>query len=252
MIRATLGQQIDIHTGGIEHIPIHHNNEIAQSEAATGKKPFSRFWMHRAHIQIEGGKIAKSGGTAIYLSDVIDKGYHPLALRYLFLGAHYRTSANFTWQALEASQVAFAKLVAIGLHYKDVTPGTPPQKWKEQFTERVNDDLDTPGALAVMWEMIKDTSLRPEDLLAGLYDMDRVFGLRLANPGEAAKQLAKRELKEEVALDDLPEHIKELVHERDSARKNRSFDKADELRAEIEAQGFTVEDGDGESRVFKK
>src|SRR3989338_8901866 len=111
MIRSTLGEQIDIHTGGIEHISIHHNNEIAQSESATGKKPFSRFWLHRAHIQLEGAKIAKSEGNVVYLADVLERGFHPLALRYLFLGAHYRTPSNFTWEALAAAQTAYGKLL---------------------------------------------------------------------------------------------------------------------------------------------
>ena len=252
MIRATLGQQIDIHTGGIEHIPIHHNNEIAQSEAATGKKPLSRFWIHRAHIQIDGGKIAKSAGTAIFLSDVLERGYHPLALRYLFLGAHYRTSANFSWKALDAAQTAFAKLVAIGLHFHDIKPSEPPQLWKARFLERINDDVDTPGALAVVWEMVKDKSLQPEALLAGLYDFDRVLGLGLTQPDEAAQTLARNELKEEVPLSETQSEVRQLFAKREIARKGRSWAAADKLRSQIEALGFTVEDSSTETRIFKK
>ncbi|HUO55954.1 MAG TPA: class I tRNA ligase family protein, partial [Candidatus Paceibacterota bacterium] len=252
MIRTILGEQIDIHTGGIEHIPIHHNNEIAQSEAATGKKPFSRFWLHRAHIQIEGGKISKSKGTAVLLSDVIAQGYHPLALRYLFLGAHYRTNANFSWEALAASQTAFAKLVAIRVHYENIPTGTVPETWRRKCLERINDDLDTPGAIAVVWEMIKDKSLTPGDLLAGLLDFDRVFGLNLAHPDEAARTLAKAELKEEVALESLPDDIKELVGDREQARKERSWDKADTLRKKIEKKGYLIEDSKDSLRIFKK
>ncbi len=252
MIRAVLGEQIDIHTGGIEHIPIHHNNEIAQSEAATGKKPFSRFWMHRAHIQIEGGKIAKSTGNVIFLSDVIAQGYHPLALRYLFLGAHYRTNSNFSWEALAASQSAFAKLLAVCVHFADREPGTVPVTWREKFIERINDDLDTPGALAVIWEMIKDKSLSPEDLVAGLLDFDRVLGLNLVDPNEAALALATAELKEEVALDDLTVQVRTLIEEREQARRDRSWDKADALRDQIDALGYTLEDAKDSLRVFKK
>ena len=94
-------------TGGIEHIPVHHNNEIAQSESTTGKKPFVRYWLHRAHLQIESAKISKSAGTTVYLSDVIKKNFHPLAFRYLLLGAHYRQPSNFTWEALAAAQTAY-------------------------------------------------------------------------------------------------------------------------------------------------
>ncbi len=252
MIRSILGEQIDIHTGGIEHIPIHHNNEIAQSEAATGKKPLSRFWLHRAHIQIDGGKIAKSGGNVVYMSDLTAQGFHPLALRYLFLGAHYRTSANFSWEALAASQTAFAKLVAIYLHYKDLKPGKIPKAWHAKFAERINDDLDTPGALAVVWEMIKDKTLAPEDLLAGLLDFDRVLGLNLARPDEAAVKLASAELKEEVAIADLPEDVRSLIEEREQARKDRSWDKADALRKAIDTAGYTLEDAKDTLRIFKK
>ena len=163
MIRATLGTQIDIHTGGIEHIPVHHNNEIAQSESATGKKPLARFWMHRAHLQLEGAKIAKSEGTVIYLPDILERGFHPLAFRYLLLSSHYRTGANFTWEALGAAQVAFGKLVALRLSQK-VEPGVVSQKWRSEFTGRINDDLDTPGALATEWDIPKDYSPSPPPL----------------------------------------------------------------------------------------
>lgn len=252
MIRSVLGEQIDIHTGGIEHIPIHHNNEIAQSEAATGKRPFSRFWMHRAHIQIEGGKIAKSTGNVILMSDVIAQGYHPLALRYLFLGAHYRTSSNFSWEALAASQSAYAKLLAVCVHFADREPGSVPSEWQQKFIERINDDLDTPGALAVIWEMIKDKSLSPEDLVAGLLDFDRILGLNLAEPDDAALALASAELKEEVALDDLTVEVRTLIEEREQARRDRSWDKADALRDQIDALGYTLEDAKDSLRVFKK
>jgi len=252
MIRSILGEQIDIHTGGIEHIPIHHNNEIAQSEAATGKKPFSRFWMHRAHIQIDGGKIAKSKGNVVLMSDIVAQGYHPLALRYLFLGAHYRTAANFSWDSLAASSTAYAKLVAIYLHYKGLKPGTVPLSYQKKFVERINDDLDTPGALAIVWEMIKDKSLAPEDMLAGLLDFDRVLGLNIGKPDELSQKLAAQELKEEVSLNDLTIEVRTLIEEREQARRDRSWDKADELRAKIDALGFTIEDAKGTVRIFKK
>ncbi|MBI2030952.1 cysteine--tRNA ligase [Candidatus Kaiserbacteria bacterium] len=257
MIRATLGEQIDIHTGGIEHIPVHHNNEIAQSEAATGKKPFSRFWMHRAHIQIEGGKIAKSGGNVVYLSEIIEKGYHPFALRYLFLGAHYRTNANFSWEALAASQTALAKLFALRLSLGGTMgtvtpPGIVSATWRQKFMERINDDLDTPGALAVLWEMIKDTDLSKADLLATLLDFDRVLGFGLAEPHDAARALAASEMKEEVSIDSLPENIQKTITERELARSEKRWDRADELRTEIELAGYTMEDGASGLRVFKK
>ncbi|MEK7133939.1 MAG: cysteine--tRNA ligase [Patescibacteria group bacterium] len=251
MIRAILGAQIDIHTGGIEHIPIHHNNEIAQSECATGKHPLSRFWLHRAHIQLEGAKIAKSDGNVVYLTDVIERGFHPLALRYLFLGAHYRTPSNFTWDALAASRTAFSKLVALRLSLKDTHATVPARAWRRKFAERINDDLDTPGALAVLWEMTKDETLSPEERLATLLDADRVLGLNLAEPDEAAQKLAAGEMKEEVAAENVPENIAALIKERDEARAAKNWQRADELRNIIESGGYSIEDAGASSRIFK-
>ncbi len=251
MIRATLGAQIDIHTGGIEHIPIHHNNEIAQSESAIGKRPMSRFWLHRAHIQLAGAKIAKSEGNVVYLSDIIERGFHPLSLRYLFLGAHYRTPSNFTWEALGAAQRAFGKLVALRLSLKDVESGPPPASWKSRFVEKINDDLDTPGALAVLWDMTKDESISPAERLSMLLDADKVFGLNLGEPDEAARKLAIGEMKEEVALESLPEAISQLVKERGVARQGKNWQRADELRNKLASEGYSIEDSGASSHIFK-
>lgn len=250
MIHSLLGPQIDIHTGGIEHIPVHHNNEIAQSEAATGKKPFVRYWLHRAHIRIEGAKIAKSEGNVIDLSEVIERGFHPLALRYLFLGAHYRTPANFSWEAIAAAQKALARLLALRLSIEQ--PGAISPVWKDRFTERVNDDLDTPGALAIVWEMTKDAALSGADLLATILDFDRVLGLELAEPDEAARSLASQESPEEIAIETLPSDIRALVDEREAARKELHFDRADELRRRITGLGYYLHDVPGAVRVFRK
>jgi len=245
MVRRTLGEQIDIHTGGIEHIPIHHNNEIAQSEAATGKKPFSRFWIHRAHIQIEGGKIAKSAGKAIYLSDVIERGFHPYALRYLLLGAHYRTSMNFTWESLGAAQTALLRLRAL----IDATSesGTMPTSYRNRFLDRINDDLDTPGALAVLWEMVKDDSQSPADIRAGLIEADTIFKIGLSANDESLKTLSVHA----IALTSLPESIQTLVKEREQARIDKNWSLADELRAKIQNAGYDVEDGKDGVRIIR-
>lgn len=251
MVRSCLGQQIDIHTGGIEHIPVHHNNEIAQSESATGKKPFSRFWLHRAHLKLEGAKIAKSQGNVVYLSDLIERGFHPLSFRYLLLGAHYRTPSNFTWEALEASQIALSKLLALRLSIKEAPAPEPPRKWKKKFMGRVNDDLDTPGALAVVWEMTKDKKLSPAELLAGLLDFDRILGLGLSEPDEAAKKLAVPEMHEEVAAETLPEKVVALLKEREEARAAKNWPRADELRTLIEGEGYGIEDSAEGAKLFK-
>lgn len=251
MIRATLGEQIDVHTGGIEHIPVHHNNEIAQSEAATGKKPMSRFWLHRAHIQIDGGKIAKSKGKAIYLADVIEKGFHPIALRYLFLGAHYRTSMNFTWESLGAAQNAYTRLITTRLALTS-EPETVSGVYQTRFHERINDDLDTPGAIAVIWEMLKDDTLAPGTKLATLLDFDRVIGLNLAIPDEAALALAKAETKDYLAESDYTEQISDILKRREDARREKNWTTADALRDELDILGLGVEDAEGGAKVFKK
>src|SRR3989338_5290668 len=251
MIRATLGTQIDIHTGGMEHIPVHHNNEIAQSESATGKRPLARFWMHRAHLQLEGAKIAKSEGNVVYLPDILERGFHPLAFRYLLLSSHYRTNSNFTWEALGAAQVAFGKLVALRLSQK-VEPGVVSQKWRSEFTGRINDDLDTPGALATVWDMTKDYSLSPAMLLGTLLDADRVLNLSLSLPDEAARALAARYMQEEVSEENLPENIRGFMREREEAREAKDWPRADELRDLIESAGYTLEDKAGGTRVVKK
>ena len=253
MIRATLGTQIDIHTGGIEHIPVHHNNEIAQSESATGKKPLARFWLHRAHLQLEGAKIAKSEGHVVYLSDILERGFHPLALRYLLLGAHYRTNSNFTWEALSAAQTAYGRLLAFRLSYKDAEPGAVSRRWSMKCMERINDDLDTAGALAMLWDMVRDASLSPAVLLATLFDVDKVLGLQLEDPDSAARALAANYMQEEVGAGDIPENIQALVNERNKARQDKDWQRADELRLQIEAAGYELEDTAGNSsRIFKQ
>ncbi|MBI2048589.1 MAG: cysteine--tRNA ligase [Parcubacteria group bacterium] len=243
MARSLLGEQIDIHTGGIEHVAIHHNNEIAQSEAATGKTPFSRFWMHRAHIQIDGHKIAKSEGNTVYLKDVLEHGMHPLALRYWFLTSHYRTPANFTWGALGAAAAAFTRLHRHAYEVRSASGRISP-KWQKQFTARINADLDTAGAIAIVWDMLKDTSLSHGDLRATLLDFDRVLGLGLTAPDE--KILSK--------IEDatLPAEDEALRKERDDARAAKDWARADALREELEKKGYAVRDTDAGTVIVRR
>ena len=250
MARSLLGEKIDIHTGGIEHITIHHNNEIAQSECATGKRPFSRFWLHRAHIQIEGGKIAKSLGNVVYLSPDVTEKFHPLALRYLFLGAHYRTAMNFSWDSLEAAQTAFLKLRA----FVDSSPegGTPPKRYAKRIHERLNDDIDTPGAVALIWEMIRDDTLQPADIRAAILDTDRVLGLGLERDDERARKMYSVLFGQKIAMEELPDDVAKLVARRVAARKARNWEEADTLRQEVEILGYTLEDAVDGLRVYKR
>ncbi len=246
MIRSVLGQQIDIHTGGIEHIPVHHNNEIAQSEAATGKKPLSRFWLHRAHLKLEGGKMAKSEGNVVYLDDIVARGFHPIAFRYLLLGSHYRTPSNFTWEALESSQTAYKRLVAIRSELADAEPTAPNAEFAAEFHRKINDDLDTPGALAALWDLLKNDSVSRGEKLASLLDADKVLGLKLDEP-DALKSLVVQF----VDADKLPEDVQALAKERQKARANKDFSKADAFREKIRDAGYDIKDDSGGQKFSK-
>jgi len=230
MIIKILGEQIDIHTGGIEHIPVHHNNEIAQSEAATGKEPFAKYWLHRAHLQISGGKIAKSEGNVVYLSQIIEKGFSPLAFRYFLLNSHYRTSTNFSWEALEAAENAYRKLKEFFSslrsnleNSKGLTLG-----YSNDFKEAISNDLNTPEALAVVWKLVKDESVSSIDKRTTLLNFDQVLGLDLEN--------------NEYKVKDISAKVEQLVKERESARTLGDYSKSDQLRQEIESLGFSIED----------
>jgi cysteinyl-tRNA synthetase len=249
MIHSLLGKQIDIHTGGIEHIAVHHNNEIAQSEAATGKLPFSRFWMHRAHIRMNDAKMAKSDGNVAYLSDVAERGFHPLALRYWFLTSHYRSPANFTWEALDAAQKAFLRLRKF-VDTTEAAPDVPPQ-WKQKITLRLNDDLDTPGAIATLWEMSKDSSLSPGEVKAGLLYADRVLGLGFEHDDAYAQKLYEAMFGTETRVDELPADISDLMTQREAARNAKDWTKADALRTTLTEKGYRIEDGDNGPRVVR-
>ncbi|PIR86343.1 cysteine--tRNA ligase [Candidatus Kaiserbacteria bacterium CG10_big_fil_rev_8_21_14_0_10_43_70] len=244
MIRSTLGEQIDIHTGGIEHIGVHHNNEIAQSESATGKKPLSRFWLHRAHIQLDGQKMAKSEGSVVYLSDIIEKEYSPLTFRYWLLQGHYRTPMNFTWDALDAASTALTRLWNIRAKLPRETNEEPDITWQKQFREKINDDVDTAGALAVLWDMTKDDTLEPGVFLATLLDFDKVFMIGLGDMHESPKP-------ESLEVEDLPKEIQKLLENREKARKNKEWEKADALRSEIKSLGYEIVDTDNGVKITK-
>ena len=247
MINSILGKQIDIHTGGIEHIAVHHNNEIAQSEVTTGKRPFSRFWMHREHIRMGDAKLAKSSGNVSYLSDVIDRGIHPVALRYWFLTSHYRTPSNFTWEALMASQQALVRLHEKMRDVRSDEMEAAPAKFLQAFSERVNDDLDTAGAIAVLWDAVKNPDLSPSQLHAALLGADAVLGLSLEKPDERLLSLLSAPQMEQI-----PEEIRTLLEKRETARKEKRWTDADKARDEIMSLGYRLEDSAEGPRVFKQ
>jgi cysteinyl-tRNA synthetase len=235
MIYKLLGEQIDIHTGGIEHIPIHHNNEIAQSESATGKKPFSRFWLHRAHLKINSGKISKSEGNTVYLSEIIERGFDPLSFRFLLLMSHYRTGANFIWEALEGAETALKRLYGLYIGLGEVSAGQVSNKYRQEFKTYVEDDLDTPRALALLWDVLKGEQLSPADKKATILDFDKVFGLGFAD------------LKEEI----IPEEVIHLLKQRQDARENKHYKLSDDLRVEINRLGYEVKDTNDGQKVSK-
>jgi cysteinyl-tRNA synthetase len=219
-----LGETIDIHTGGVDHIPVHHTNEIAQSEAATGKK-FVNYWVHHEHMMIDGAKMSKSKGNFYKIEEVIERGFDPLALRYLFLTAHYKDQMNFTWESLQAAQNALNNLREQIRSWEEAKGET--SAFYHKFLESANNDLNTPQAVAVMWEMVRSntsTSSKSSDLLA----MDKILGLDLE------KYLGKPL--------DIPHEVQKMVDQREHARANKDFSKSDDLRDEIKKLGYEVKD----------
>lgn len=228
MARALLGQPIDIHTGGIDHIPVHHTNEIAQSECAFGK-PLARFWMHEAFLTLDGEKISKSLGNDLYLSDITDRGYSPLALRYLFLQAHYRTPLSFSFESLAGANEALGKLTRHARRILEESKGTSKQTdVSRRMTAILRDDLATPAALALLWETVRDEDMARSEQRAVIEAADSVLGLNL--------------LSTESVPETIPERIQALVSEREEARREHDFDRSDALRIHIEKGGYHVED----------
>jgi cysteinyl-tRNA synthetase len=234
MIRALLGPEIDVHTGGIDLIPVHHNNEIAQSESANGR-PLARYWVHGAFLSVDGDKIAKSLGNGITLADVREKGFHPLALRYFFLQASYRTPLSFSWTALSSAAEALNRLWRHAAEIRAEAEGKEaPSPEADRIMATLYDDLSTPQAIGLIWEAIRDEGLSAAEKWGILAGADRVLGLSLARPPKGALPLS---------MTDLPGDIRKLVGERDAARKAGDFPEADRLRNALHARGYRVDDG---------
>jgi cysteinyl-tRNA synthetase len=246
MAFATLGKQIDIHTGGIDNMPTHHNGEIAQCEAATGKR-FSKYWMHSEHIQINDTKIAKSGGNGIILQDLIDKGYSADDYRYWLLQSHYRTKSNFSYEALDASKQALTRLKRIIFEqYKDARGKLDAGK-QLQIVSAINNDLDTPAVIALMHDFIKDDSLSDGEKKALLLECDSLLGVGLCdNPEEGLAALGH------IATNTLPEELQEMIHQREAARIAKNWPEADRLRDIIEHKGYELKDSPEGPRLTKK
>lgn len=235
-----LGEHFDIHAGAIDHIPIHHTNEIAQSEAATGKK-FVNFWIHGEHLLVNNKKMAKSESNYITLNKLIEKKINPLAFRYLVLTSHYRSKLNFTWKSVQAAQNAlfnlYDKIKKLNTSFSTSTNRNRISHYEKKFLAAVNNDLDTPAALVLVWDLLR-SSFAPNLIQKTLLKFDQVLGLNFA-----------KAIKEKIVI---PLKIKRLVAEREKARTSKNWEKADLLREKIKKKGYIIEDTPSGPRIIKK
>jgi cysteinyl-tRNA synthetase len=234
-----LGETLDIHTGGEDHIATHHENEIAQSEAVTGK-PFVNYWMHCRFLRWkeEDRRMSKSSGEFLVVEDLMERGFDPLAYRYLCLTASYRVPLTFSWEAMETAAESLSRLRdnvrRLDTETREVAATQHPAALEESFKEAIADDVNIPGALAVTWETLREanraTDLGAKRALLGLVlDFDRALGLGLSDSVDAD-------------VDTLPQKVAELIQQRDAARSTRDWSTADALREAIREQGYEIED----------
>jgi cysteinyl-tRNA synthetase len=231
MAQKYLGETLDIHCGGEDHVSIHHTNEIAQSEAVSGKQ-FVRFWMHGKFLVVkDSAKMSKSSGEFLTVSGMEKKGYAPLDYRYLCLGAHYRTQLEFSWESMDFAKSSLSSLKSkisslFGDKKEDKGDSKNLEKFKKEFDSAVFDDLNTPKALSVLWDVLK-SDLTSSQKISFVEYADKIFGLDLLVPS------VKKELPYE-ALD--------LIKQREDARKNRDYEKSDELRDRLLEMNITIKD----------
>jgi cysteinyl-tRNA synthetase len=238
-----LGEQFDIHAGGIDHIPIHHTNEIAQSQAATGKK-WVNYWLHNEFLVMTGGKMSKSKGGFITLSSLLEAGYQALDYRYFLLSGHYRSQLMFSYEALDSARSSrkglCERLSALRAKAEPASVesiGAGAKAYLASFTEQIENDLNSPRALAELWGLVKDPSLPPGEVLAAAFDMDRILGLGLDKASSEKAELRAGISAEESA------RIQALVEERIQAKKGKDYARADAIRQELKAKGIVLEDG---------
>ena len=228
-----LGMPFDIHTGGVDHIPVHHENEIAQNEALTGKKSVN-YWVHGEFMLVNNGKMSKSLGNTYRISDLEERGYKALDFRYFCLNTHYRKKLNFTFEGLDAAKAAYARLLAQVYKHKTAKASGDTalaEKYLEQFRQAIDDDLNVPLALGILWTMMKETPAK--ELYTAALEFDKVLGLDL-DKAEAPK--------EEEQKTEAPQEVIALCEERKAAKAAKDWAKADKLRADIAAMGYTIVD----------
>ena len=237
-----LGESIDIHAGGIEHIPIRHTTEIAQSESATGK-PWVRYWLHGEFLVMDKGKMSKSSGSFLTLQSLVDAGYEPLDYRYFCLGGHYRSQLRFSFEALDSARSSRRSL---GERLRTLRSQAEPAQalpaggrarvWLDAFADHLAEDLAVPRALADLWGLLRDPEVSPAEALAGAFDMDRVLGLGLREAAAAVPE-------ERTASPELAAEIELRIAERAEAKKAKDWARADAIRNELAAKGVLLTDG---------
>jgi cysteinyl-tRNA synthetase len=243
-----LGDQFDVHTGGVDHIAVHHTNEIAQSECSLHLHPWVPYWVHHEFLKLGADKISKSSGHTLVLADLIEQGFDPLVFRFFLLQAHYRSQQDFSLDALRSAQAAYDRLRRRAADARDdaVTNGLDldpsiAQPFRDRFWSAIADDLNTPQALAVAFEVARTADLSAAEVFALLVDFDDVLGLDLADAPSASAG--------DVAIDDVDSRAQELLAERQAAREARDWARADAIRDELAASGFEIIDTEDGPRV---
>ena len=237
MGRKYLGEHFDIHTGGIDHIPIHHENEIAQSKGYSGQIP-ANWWMHCEFLLIDGGKMSKSLGNVYTLNDLEEKGFSAMDYRMFNFTSHYRNKLNFTWESLESAKIALTRLKEAYQKHREGNEDISDDiilEYEKRFKAAINDDLNMPLAMGVVWEVAKNQN-KSKKFADLLIKFDTVLGLKIDEKDEI----------------ELPKEIQEIIDKRKKARENKDWTKSDELRNLLEEKGYLVKDTKEGMEISKK
>ena len=249
MGRRFLGENFDIHTGGVDHIPVHHENEIAQCKGAFGHNP-ANFWMHCEFLLVDGGKMSKSLGNIYTISELKEKGIEPLAYKLFCFSSHYRNKLNFTFDGVKASYIALNRIrkgYLAHLNGNDSIEEKEIEEYENRFHSAINDDLNIPLAIGVLWDVIRNEK-KSKELADLILRFDKVFGLDLANSEKYLQELNENE--EDISV--IPEQVLQFANERKIARENKDFQKADLLRKKIEESGYQIKDiAGGDYKIVK-
>jgi len=236
MSKKYLGEEFDIHTGGVDHIQIHHENEIAQSRGATGKNP-ARYWMHSEFLLIDGGKMSKSLGNVYTIDDIEKKGYSALSFRYLSFTSHYRNKLNFTWDAIESANNSLLNMKKLYIEHLNGNEKVDDlDKYREKFLDAINDDLNMPMAMAVVWEVLK--SNKSVHYAKLLLEFDEVLSL----------DIDKVDHIDEI---EIPLEVSDIIDARKTARENKDFISSDTLRDKLFDMGYKVLDTSEGQKIEK-